>query len=103
MTTKLSRNETLKEQSNFLRGTIAEGLRERVSGAISEDDTQLTKFHGIYQQDDRDLRPERAKKKMEKAFIFMARLRVPGGALTPRQWIAMHDMAEERGNGQQFR
>ena len=99
MTTKLSRNETLKEQSNFLRGTIAEGLRERISGAVSEDDTQLTKFHGIYQQDDRDLRPERAKKKMEKAFIFMARLRVPGGALTPRQWIAMHDMAEERGNG----
>ncbi|MBV8867879.1 MAG: sulfite reductase, partial [Acetobacteraceae bacterium] len=99
MTTKLSRNETLKEQSNFLRGTIAEGLQERISGAVSEDDTQLTKFHGIYQQDDRDLRPERAKKKMEKAFIFMARLRVPGGALTPRQWIAMHDMAEERGNG----
>ncbi len=99
MTTKLSRNEALKEQSNFLRGTIAEGLRERISGAVSEDDTQLTKFHGIYQQDDRDLRPERAKKKMEKAFIFMARLRVPGGVLTPRQWIAMHDMAEERGNG----
>ncbi len=81
MTAKLSRNETIKETSNFLRGTIAEGLAERVSGAIAEDDTQLTKFHGIYQQDDRDLRPERAKKKMEKAFIFMARLRVPGGVL----------------------
>jgi sulfite reductase (NADPH) hemoprotein beta-component len=99
MTNKLSRNETLKAESNFLRGTIAKALEDRTTGAVPEDDTQLTKFHGIYQQDDRDLRPERAKKKMEKAFIFMARLRVPGGVLTPRQWIAMHDMAEERGNG----
>ena len=97
--TALSRNEAIKADSDFLRGTIAEGLADRISGAIAEDDTQLTKFHGIYQQDDRDLRPERAKKKMEKAFIFMARLRVPGGALTPRQWIAMHDMAAARGNG----
>jgi len=97
--TALSRNEAIKADSDFLRGTIAEGLADRISGAIAEDDTQLTKFHGIYQQDDRDLRPERAKKKMEKAFIFMARLRVPGGVLTPRQWIAMHDMAAERGNG----
>jgi sulfite reductase (NADPH) hemoprotein beta-component len=97
--TQLSRNETIKDRSNFLRGTIAEGLNDRISGAIAEDDTQLTKFHGIYQQDDRDLRPERAKKKMEKAFIFMARLRVPGGMLTPRQWVAMHDLAVERGNG----
>ncbi|MDQ2803142.1 MAG: NADPH-dependent assimilatory sulfite reductase hemoprotein subunit [Pseudomonadota bacterium] len=96
---ELSRNETIKKQSNLLRGTIAEGLADRISGAIAEDDTQLTKFHGIYQQDDRDLRAERAKKKMEKAFIFMARLRVPGGVMTPRQWIAMHDMAKERGNG----
>ncbi|MEO9189653.1 MAG: sulfite reductase, partial [Acetobacteraceae bacterium] len=97
--TTLSRNEAIKANSNFLRGTIAEGLADRSSGAIAEDDMQLTKFHGIYQRDDRDLRPERAKKKMEKAFIFMARLRVPGGVLTPRQWIAMHDMAAVRGNG----
>jgi sulfite reductase (NADPH) hemoprotein beta-component len=96
---QLSRNETIKERSNLLRGTIADGLSERISGAIAEDDTQLTKFHGVYQQDDRDLRPERAKKKMEKAFSFMARLRVPGGILTSRQWIALHDMAVERGNG----
>jgi len=97
--TQLSRNETIKGESRFLRGTIAEGLREHVTGGIAEDDQQLTKFHGIYQQDDRDLRFERAKKKLEKAFIFMARLRVPGGVLTPAQWIAMHDMAAERGNG----
>ncbi|MGH7155174.1 MAG: sulfite reductase, partial [Acetobacteraceae bacterium] len=97
--TELSRNETIKGESNFLRGTIAAGLQDRISGALAEDDTQLTKFHGIYQQDDRDLRSERAKKKMEKAFVFMARLRVPGGALTPQQWIAMHDMTKAHANG----
>jgi sulfite reductase (NADPH) hemoprotein beta-component len=97
--TELSRNETIKGESRFLRGTIAEGLEVQVSGGLAEDDQQLTKFHGIYQQDDRDLRPERAKKKLDKAIIFMARLRVPGGVLTPAQWIAMHEMAAERGNG----
>jgi len=96
---QLSRNETIKGNSRFLRGTIAEGLREQVTGGIAEDDQQLTKFHGIYQQDDRDLRFERAKKKLEKAFIFMARVRIPGGVLTPAQWIAMHDLAAEHGNG----
>jgi len=96
---KLSANEGIKERSRFLRGTIAEGLRDRVSGALAEDDTQLTKFHGIYQQDDRDLRPERAKKMLDKAYIFMARLRVPGGVMTPAQWLAMQAIAEARGNG----
>ncbi|HVC59882.1 MAG TPA: NADPH-dependent assimilatory sulfite reductase hemoprotein subunit [Acetobacteraceae bacterium] len=96
--TQLSRNETIKGESRFLRGTIAEGLLEHVTGGIAEDDQQLTKFHGIYQQDDRDLRAERAKKKLEKAFSFMARLRIPGGVLTPAQWIAMHDLAAEHGN-----
>ncbi len=95
---QLSRNETIKGDSRFLRGTIAEGLGVQVTGGIAEDDQQLTKFHGIYQQDDRDLRAERAKKKLEKAFIFMARVRIPGGVLTPAQWIAMHDLAAEHGN-----
>ena len=95
----LSRNETIKADSRLLRGTIAEGLRWPETGGIAEDDQQLTKFHGIYQQDDRDLRAERAKKKLEKAFIFMARLRIPGGVLTPAQWIALHDLAAEHGNG----
>jgi sulfite reductase (NADPH) hemoprotein beta-component len=96
---QLSRNETIKGDSRLLRGTIAEGLRDNITGGIAEDDQQLTKFHGIYQQDDRDLRFERAKKKLEKAFIFMARVRIPGGVLTPAQWIAMHDLAREHGNG----
>lgn len=93
------RNETIKDESRFLRGTIAEGLGRVETGALSEDDTQLTKFHGIYQQDDRDLRPERAKKRLEKAFAFMARLRIVGGAVTSQQWLAMDRLAKERANG----
>src|SRR5690625_4155258 len=77
--TKLHRNETIKYESNFLRGNLAEELAEPVSGAVSADTTQLTKFHGIYQQDDRDVRAERRKKKLEPAYSFMARVRVPGG------------------------
>ena len=61
------------------------------TGGIAEDDQQLTKFHGIYQQDDRDLRAERGQEEVEKAFIFMARMRIPGGVLTPAQWLALHD------------
>ena len=94
-----SPNEAIKANSRFLRGTIADGLTRVETGALSDDDQQLTKFHGIYLQDDRDLRAERGRKKMEKAFIFMARLRVPGGVLTPQQWLAAERIARERGNG----
>ena len=91
--------EIIKERSRFLRGTIADGLRDPSTGALAEDDTQLTKFHGIYQQDDRDLRPERARKKLEKAFSFMARLRIPGGVVTPAQWLALDRIAGLHANG----
>ena len=94
-----SANEGIKANSRFLRGSIADGLLQVETGALSDDDQQLTKFHGIYVQDDRDLRAERGRKKMEKAFIFMARLRVPGGVLTPLQWLAAEKVAHERGNG----
>jgi sulfite reductase (NADPH) hemoprotein beta-component len=97
-TPKLAHNETIKTQSRFLRGTLAEGLAEIASGAISEDDQQLIKFHGIYLQDDRDLRAERAKRKLDKAYAFMARLRVPGGVLSREQYLAMDKLADERGN-----
>jgi sulfite reductase (NADPH) hemoprotein beta-component len=93
MTDKRSRNEIIKENSRFLRGTIAEGLADVATGAISEDDQQLTKFHGTYMQDDRDLRPERAKKKLEKAYSFMIRLRLPGGVATSKQWLALDAIA----------
>ncbi len=96
---ELSRNEHIKEASDYLRGTLAEGLREEVTGAIVEDDAQLVKFHGMYLQDDRDLRPERTRKKMEKAFAFMIRMRIPGGVLMPAQWLAIDHVARLYGNG----
>jgi sulfite reductase (NADPH) hemoprotein beta-component len=95
-----SRNEGIKDRSNFLRGGIAEGLEHQITGALDEDDTQLTKFHGIYQQDDRDLRAERGRKKLEKAFSFMARVRIPGGVVSPAQWLALDAVADRHANGQ---
>ena len=98
MTDEVSRNERIKEASDYLRGTLAEGLREEITGAIVEDDQQLVKFHGMYLQDDRDLRPERTRKKMEKAFAFMIRVRIPGGVLSPQQWLALDQVARDYGN-----
>ena len=94
----LSKNETIKEQSHGLRGTIAEGLTDAITGQLPEDDTQLTKFHGFYQQDDRDLRPERRKKFLEPAYSFMIRVRLPGGVCTPAQWLAMDEIATTYAN-----
>ncbi|KAI9207491.1 sulfite reductase [Polychytrium aggregatum] len=90
--------DDFKEASNYLRGTIAEGLVDTSTGALSEPDTLLTKFHGIYQQDDRDLRDERARQGLEKAFSFMIRVRVPGGVATPAQWLAMDTIAGTHAN-----
>jgi len=99
MPNELSRNEYIKEASDYLRGTLADGLREEITGAIVDDDAQLVKFHGMYLQDDRDLRAERTRKKMEKAFAFMIRVRIPGGVLTPAQWLALDQVARDYGNG----
>jgi sulfite reductase (NADPH) hemoprotein beta-component len=99
MTDDVSRNERIKEASDYLRGTLSEGLREEITGAIVEDDQQLVKFHGMYLQDDRDLRPERTRKKMEKAFAFMIRVRIPGGVLSGPQWLALDQVARDYGNG----
>jgi sulfite reductase (NADPH) hemoprotein beta-component len=99
MSKELSRNERIKAASEYLRGTLKEGLREEITGAIIEDDAQLVKFHGMYLQDDRDLRAERGRKKMEKAFTFMIRVRVPGGVCTPQQWLSMEHIARIYGNG----
>jgi sulfite reductase (NADPH) hemoprotein beta-component len=99
MTDEVSRNERIKEASDYLRGTLAEGLREEITGAIIEDDQQLVKFHGMYLQDDRDLRSERTRKKMEKAFAFMIRVRISGGVLSGAQWLALDQVARDYGNG----
>ncbi len=95
---KLSKNEGIKEASKYLRGTIIEGLADESTGALSADDTQLTKFHGIYQQDDRDVRRERRKAKQEPAYSFMIRIRVPGGVCTPQQWLDMDQIATTYAN-----
>jgi sulfite reductase (NADPH) hemoprotein beta-component len=95
----LSVVEKIKMKSNGLRGTLAEGLRDEITGAIGEDDQSLVKFHGMYQQDDRDRRDERAEKRLERLYSFMIRLRIPGGFLTPAQWIATHHIAGEHSTG----
>jgi sulfite reductase (NADPH) hemoprotein beta-component len=99
MADKLSVNERIKEASDYLRGTLAEGLRDGITGSIVEDDQQLVKFHGMYLQDDRDLRPERGRKKLEKAFQFMLRVRISGGILTPQQYLTLDRVARQYGNG----
>ena len=96
---ELSKNEGIKERSDLLRGTITESLGRVITGSIAEDDTQLGKFHGFYQQDDRDLRPERAKKRQEPAYSFMIRLRIPGGIVTPDQWLRIDDIGTTFANG----
>ena len=95
----LSSTERIKQQSDGLRGTIKESLANEITGAISDDDQALVKFHGMYQQDDRDRRDERAEKKLERLYSFMIRLRLPGGFLTPEQWIATHHIAGEHSTG----
>ncbi|KAF9436822.1 hypothetical protein BGZ76_002859 [Entomortierella beljakovae] len=97
---KKSADDAMKVASNFLRGTIAEGLLDTTTGQLrAEADTKLTKFHGIYQQDDRDLREERKAQGLEKAFSFMVRVRVPGGVATPAQWLAMDSISDVTANG----
>jgi sulfite reductase (NADPH) hemoprotein beta-component len=96
---KLHDNERLKAASNYLRGTIAQGLVDPLTWAVDENDNKLMKFFGIYMQDDRDLRDERRRQKLEPAFQFMVRLRLPGGVVTPRQWLQLDALARSHGNG----
>ena len=93
----LSPVEHIKARSNYLRGSIVQSLADSATGALAEDDTQLSKFHGFYQQDDRDVRAERTQQKLEPAYSFMIRVRVPGGIATPGQWLAMDELATQHG------
>ena len=85
--------ERIKDASNYLRGTLVKSLQDPLTGALAEDDTQLCKYHGIYQQDDRDLRDERRRQKLEPRYQFMVRIRVPGGVCTPTQWLEVDRIA----------
>lgn len=89
----LSANEPLKAESRHLRGRIAEELADSSTGAVTEATGQLTKFHGLYLQDDRDLRIALKKAGKEKAFSFMLRVRLPGGKATPHQWLVLDKLA----------
>ncbi|MCC8433426.1 assimilatory sulfite reductase (NADPH) hemoprotein subunit [Brevibacillus sp. M2.1A] len=91
--------EDIKRRSDYLRGSLAETLEDRISGSIPEDDNRLMKFHGSYMQDDRDLRNERSKQKLEPAYQFMVRVRAAGGVVTPEQWLMMDDIAQQFANG----
>ncbi|VEU20525.1 DEKNAAC101426 [Brettanomyces naardenensis] len=91
-------NEDFKRESNFLRGTIKEGLADTSTGAMSASDQQLTKFHGVYLQDDRELRDQRKKDGLEPAYAFMVRVRLAGNVSTPDQWLAIDRLADTRGN-----
>ena len=95
----LSEVERIKAASRYLRGTIVESLANPLTGAVAEDDTQLLKFHGTYQQDDRDLRNERTRQKLEPAYEFMVRLRAPGGIIRPDQWQTLDRLARQYGGG----
>ncbi|HBV89619.1 MAG TPA: NADPH-dependent assimilatory sulfite reductase hemoprotein subunit, partial [Pantoea sp.] len=93
---KLTDAERLKKQSNYLRGTIKEDLEEGLTGGFTGDNFLLIRFHGMYQQDDRDIRAERAEQKLEPRHAMMLRCRLPGGIITPTQWLAIDKFATDK-------
>ncbi|MEK9496254.1 assimilatory sulfite reductase (NADPH) hemoprotein subunit [Photorhabdus sp. P32] len=92
---KLADSERMKRESNFLRGTISEDLTNGLTGGFEGDNFLLIRFHGMYQQDDRDIRAERAEQKLEPRHAMMLRCRLPGGVITPQQWLGIDKFAEE--------
>jgi sulfite reductase (NADPH) hemoprotein beta-component len=100
MSEKLSPIEAIKTKSDGLRGTLKQSIDlDNHTGNVRPDDETLVKFHGMYVQDDRDRRAERAAKKLDKLYSFMIRLRIPGGVITADQWIATHEISEQYGTG----
>ncbi|WP_163937752.1 assimilatory sulfite reductase (NADPH) hemoprotein subunit [Paraferrimonas sp. SM1919] len=91
---KLSVNERIKGESRHLRGTISEDLKDPLTGGFTSDNFQLIRFHGMYQQDDRDIRAERQAQKLEPLHNVMLRARLPGGVITPKQWLAIDEFAD---------
>ena len=89
---KLTHNEEIKAAIPTLAGTIAATIADAGTDHFSEDDNQFLKFHGSYQQDDRDLR------KTGKKYIMMIRGRIPGGVMTARQWCVFDELATQYGN-----
>lgn len=96
---KLSEVEIIKDNSDYLRGSLVQSLDNKITGALYPDDTQLIKFHGAYQQTDRDLESERKTQKLEPLYSMMIRIRVPAGVATPAQWLRMDELSTTYGNG----
>ncbi|MBS4432993.1 assimilatory sulfite reductase (NADPH) hemoprotein subunit [Pectobacterium punjabense] len=92
---KLADAERMKTESNFLRGTIADDLNDGLTGGFKGDNFLLIRFHGMYQQDDRDIRAERAEQKLEPRHAMLLRCRLPGGVMTPEQWLRIDKFATE--------
>ncbi|ACZ78148.1 sulfite reductase (NADPH) hemoprotein, beta-component [Dickeya parazeae Ech586] len=88
--------ERMKQESNYLRGTITQDLNDGLTGGFNGDNFLLIRFHGMYQQDDRDIRAERAEQKLEPRHAMMLRCRLPGGVMTPQQWLAIDKFAGEK-------
>lgn len=95
----LSEDEHIKNKSDFLRGTIKESIQNPLTGALDPDDVKLIKYHGSYQQYDRDQESERKLKKLEPLYQFMVRVRAAGGITTPKQWLALNELSDLYGNG----
>lgn len=93
---KLSDSERMKRDSNYLRGTIKEDLSNGLTGGFEGDNFLLIRFHGMYQQDDRDIRAERTEQKLEPRHAMMLRCRLPGGVITPEQWLKIDKFAAEQ-------
>lgn len=98
MSEKFSDNERLKKESNLLRGTIKDDLSNNLTGGFLGDNFQLIRFHGMYQQDDRDIRAERTAQMLEPLHTVMLRVRLPGGIITPHQWQGIDAFASEHTN-----
>ncbi len=90
--------EKIKLESRHLRGGMVAGLQDASTGSLSFEDQRTIKFHGSYQQDDRDLRDERRRQKLEPAHQFMIRIRAPGGVFTPQQWLGLDAIATTYAN-----
>ncbi|HIX54704.1 MAG TPA: assimilatory sulfite reductase (NADPH) hemoprotein subunit [Candidatus Sphingobacterium stercoripullorum] len=96
---KLSSDELLKEESNYLRGTLESSLKNDITGSLPFEDMKILKFHGSYQQHDRDLEKERRKQKLEPLYQFMIRVRAAGGVATPAQWLALDKISTDFADG----
>ena len=99
MTDTHNPNESIKRNSDYLRGTLKNSIADTMTGALAPNDAQLCKFHGFYEQDDRDVRAQRQQQMLEPYYSFMLRARLPGGVCTTQQWLAIDATTRELGNG----